>query len=78
MPEPTETPSPTPSPTPKHESKTEVKLESKKQDKKPEVKPIYPKYQGYSCPVCGSKRVTDDSGKYICPVTPKPSDCPVQ
>lgn len=60
-----------PSPTPKPESK--------KQEKKAEVsKPIYPKYPGYSCPVCGSKRLTDDSGKYICPVNPKPSECPVE
>lgn len=58
---------------------TPLKTESKKQEKKAEAtKPIYPKYAGYSCPVCGSKRLTDDSGKYICPVNPKPSECPVE
>lgn len=58
--------------------KAEPKPETKKQEKVQDIKPIYPKYAGYSCPVCGSKRLTDDSGKYICPVTPKPSDCPVK
>nr|WFD61501.1 MAG: hypothetical protein [uncultured cyanophage] len=52
--------------------------DNKKQEKKTEVKPIYPSYAGYSCPICGSKRLTDNSGKYICPVTPKPSNCPVE
>ena len=65
-------PSPTPSP-----PVSPPKAESKKQEKKAEAKPIYPKYPGWSCPVCGSKRVTNNDGKYICPVSPKPSDCPV-
>lgn len=60
------------------QQKSEPKPEAKKQEKTQDIKPIYPKYAGYSCPVCGSKRLTDDSGKYICPVTPKPSDCPVK
>ena len=64
---------PTPTPT-----LAPAKLEPKKTEKKQEIKPVYPKYQGYSCPICGSKRVTDSSGNYICPVSPKPSDCPVQ
>lgn len=59
-------------------SSAPAKTEPKKQNKKTEVKPVYPKYPGHSCSVCGSKRVTDDSGKYICPVFPKPSDCPVK
>ena len=54
------------------------KTESKKQEKKTEPKPVYPKYPGYSCPVCGSRRVTNDAGEYICPVSPRPSDCPVK
>jgi hypothetical protein len=58
--------------------KAEPKPETKKQEKVQGIKPIYPKYAGYSCPVCGSKRLTDDAGKYICPVTPKPSDCPIK
>lgn len=52
--------------------------EQKKQDKKTEIKSIFPKYPGYSCPVCGSKRLTDSSGQYICPIAPKPSNCPVE
>lgn len=71
---------------PKESSPVEVTIQpekqeskdNKKQEKKAEVKPIYPKYPGYSCPVCGSKRLTDSSGKYICPVTPKPYNCPVE
>lgn len=56
-----------------------VKVEPKEKTKKSEsVKSVYPPYAGWSCPVCGSKRITDDSGKYICPTTPQPSDCPVK
>lgn len=66
------------SPPPVIQPEKQESKEHKKQDKKTEIKSIYPKYPGYSCPVCGSKRLTDTSGKYICPVTPKPSNCPVE
>jgi hypothetical protein len=72
-PNPIPTPSPTPIPAPKTEKKKEKELE-----KEPEVNPFYPKYAGYSCPVCGSKRLTNDSGKYVCPLVPKPSNCSVE
>ncbi len=57
-------------PEPKKTEKTEKKTEA--------IKPVYPRYSGYSCPVCGSKRVTSNEGQYICPVMPKPPDCPVK
>lgn len=55
-----------------------TKAEPKKGKQSESIKAVFPPYAGQTCPVCNSKKVTDNSGQYICPITPQPSDCPVK